>query len=87
MAYNYITVNDIQKEFSPFKYVMCFSLAMVSMMVGLAFLNGPGVYIKKLFVEKQLVASFVLITSILLSLWFSMIMGCCFSGRYVIFVK
>ena len=60
---------------APSKFVMCFSMAMMSMMVGLAFLNGPRVYIKKLFVEKNLVASIVLIASILLSLWFSMIMG------------
>jgi hypothetical protein len=58
---------------APAKFVMCFSLAMLSCIVGLAFLNGPRIYVKKLFMAKNLVASCVLIASILLSLWFSMI--------------
>ena len=60
---------------SPAKFVMCFSMAMLCTMVGLAFLNGPRLYIKKLFEAKNLIASCVLFSSILLSLWFSMIMG------------
>ena len=60
---------------APAKFVMCSSMSMLCMIFGLAFLNGPRLYIKKLLLEKNLVASCVLIASILLSLWFSMIMS------------
>ena len=57
----------------PAKFVMCFTLAIVACLFSLAFLNGPRIYVKRLFMEKNLVASICLITSTLLSLWFSMI--------------
>lgn len=58
---------------APAKFCACFSLAMVSLICGLAFLHGPRLYIKKLFISKNLVASCVLIVSTLCALWFSLI--------------
>ena len=58
---------------APSKFVMCFTLAMISTLVAMAFLNGPRLYVKRLFQEKNLVASAILLISIVMSLWFSMI--------------
>ncbi len=33
----------------PAKFVMCFTFAMISLLAMLAFLNGPRLYVKKLF--------------------------------------
>ena len=57
----------------PAKFVMCFTLGMLGLLVGLAFLNGPRTYVKKLFVKENLPASIFLIVSLVLSLWFSLI--------------
>ena len=56
---------------NPSSFVMCFTFSMISLIVAMAFLNGPRVYCKKLFLQKNLIASVVLISSILLALWFS----------------
>jgi hypothetical protein len=60
---------------SPSKFVCCFSLSMCSMIVGLSLLKGVRVYIKDLFNPKNRVASFALLISMLLSLYFSLIAG------------
>ena len=57
----------------PAKFVMCFTFAMISVIVSLAFVSGPRLYVKKLFIEKNLYASVLLILSILCALWFSLI--------------
>lgn len=57
----------------PAKFVMCFTFAMLSMIFGMAFMSGPRMYVKKLFLQKNLYASIFLITSILCALWFSLI--------------
>lgn len=62
--------------FSPQKFTMLFTLAVVSLIVGLAFLNGPLTYIKKITSDKKNVyASMVLILSMIFSLYFSIIAG------------
>ena len=68
----------------PAKFVMCFTLAIVASLFGLAFLSGPRIYVKKLFIEKNLIASICLIVSTLLSLWFSMIVDWLRLGTYLI---
>ena len=52
---------------------MCFTFAMIALISMLAFLAGPRLYVKKLFMQQNLYASIVLITSILGAIWFSMI--------------
>ncbi len=62
--------------FSPQKFTMLFTLAMVSLIFALAFLNGPVSYVKKVTSDKKnLVASAVLGFSIIFSLYFSIIAG------------
>ena len=58
---------------APAKFVMSFSFTMLALIAGLAFLNGPRKYMKKLFTDKNLYASVVLLVSILLSLYSSLI--------------
>ena len=58
---------------APDKFVLCFTLAMVCLLVGLANLSGPRLYCKKLFQSKNLIATSCLIVSIILSVYFSMI--------------
>lgn len=57
----------------PSKFVMCFTFAMLSLLIGMAFASGPRMYVKKLFLAKNLYASLFLIISILCALWFSVI--------------
>jgi hypothetical protein len=57
----------------PASFVMCFTFAMISLIVAFAFLSGPRVYIKKLFIQKNLYASVLLFISILSALWFSLV--------------
>ena len=60
--------------FAPEKFVLCFTLTVLSLMVGMAFISGPRMYVKNLFRDKKsLIASIVLLTSLILSLYFSMI--------------
>ena len=58
---------------APDKFVLMFTLAMMALLTGFAFLKGPRTYIKNLFVDKNLYASIVLLTSVVLSLWFSLV--------------
>lgn len=60
--------------FSPQKFTMLFTLAMLSLVVALAFINGPLQYVRKITSDKRnLVATCVLGGSIILSLYFSII--------------
>lgn len=62
--------------FSPQRFTMLFTLAVVSLIFGLAFLNGPLTYVKKITSDKRnLYASCVLICSMIFSLYFSIISG------------
>ena len=66
--------------FSPQRFTMLFTLAVVSLIFGLAFLNGPLTYVKKMTSDKRnLYASCVLICSMIFSLYFSII-----SGSYIL---
>ena len=58
---------------APSKFVLCFTLAVVALMAGMALLSGPRVYVKNLFRNKNLVASIVLLTSLVFSLYFSIV--------------
>ena len=58
---------------APDKFVLMFTLAMIALLTGFAFLSGPRSYIKKLFTDKNLYATIVLLASIVLSLWASCI--------------
>lgn len=58
---------------SPASFVMCFTFSMIFIILALAFLNGPRLYMKKLFIQKNLYASLFLIVSILCALYFSVI--------------
>ena len=57
----------------PAKFVMCFTFAMISLISAIAMLSGPRLYIKKLFLAKNLYATILLIFSIVMALWFSTI--------------
>ena len=58
---------------SPDKFVLFFTLTTSALLTGFAFLKGPRTYVKNLFVDKNLYASVALLTSIILSLYFSLI--------------
>ena len=58
---------------APSKFVLCFTLTIVSLIAGTASLSGPRVYVKNMFRDKNLIASIILITCIIFSLYFSMI--------------
>jgi hypothetical protein len=59
---------------SPQKFTMLFTLAMISLLFALAFLNGPLSYVKKMTTDrKNLIASSVMVVSIVFSLYFSVI--------------
>lgn len=57
----------------PAKFAMCFTFAMMSLIAGMALMAGPRLYVKKLFIAKNLWASVFLIFSIIMALWFSLI--------------
>ena len=60
--------------FSPQRFTLIFTLSLISLIVALAFMNGPLTYIKKITGNrKNLVASVVLTVSIIFSLYFSII--------------
>ena len=62
--------------FSPQRFTMLFTLTVVCLVAGLAFLNGPLTYIKKVTGDrKNLVASGVLFGSMIFSLYFSIVAG------------
>mmetsp|Transcript_38643 Transcript_38643/g.37001 ORF Transcript_38643/g.37001 Transcript_38643/m.37001 type:complete len:160 (-) Transcript_38643:52-531(-) len=60
---------------SPTKFTLLFTISMIATLVGLAFMNGPQSYLKKLTIKKNRIATGVLLGSILLSLYFSIISG------------
>ena len=60
---------------TPQVFTLFFTLAMVSALFGLAFLNGPANYVAKMSQSKNIVASVALLISIILSLYFSVIKG------------
>lgn len=60
---------------SPQKFTTLFTLSMLSLIFALAFLNGPATYTKKLTEKKNLFATAVMVTSIILSLYFAIIEG------------
>ena len=51
---------------SPQKFVLFFTISMISTLVGLAFLNGPQTYLKKLTIRKNRIATGVLLLSIII---------------------
>jgi len=57
----------------PYKFTEFFSLAVVSLLVGLAFLSGPRSYMKKLTSKKSMISTSVLFGSMILSLYFSLV--------------
>lgn len=62
--------------FSPQRFTMLFTLAVLSLIAGLAFLNGPLTYVKKITSDKRnLYATAVLFASMIFSLYFSIIAG------------
>jgi hypothetical protein len=57
----------------PAKWSMCFTVAMIALIMAMAFLAGPRSYIKNLFLAKNLWASILLIASMCLAVWSSLI--------------
>mmetsp|Transcript_90898 Transcript_90898/g.125353 ORF Transcript_90898/g.125353 Transcript_90898/m.125353 type:complete len:164 (+) Transcript_90898:222-713(+) len=57
----------------PSKFTMCFSLAMICCLLGLAYLRGPRTYLNSLFEGSQLLATCILLGSIVMSLYFSLV--------------
>lgn len=58
---------------SPSKFTLFFTLSMISLLVALAFFNGPRTYLNKLFEKKNRIKTSVLLGSMFLSLYFSLI--------------
>ena len=58
---------------APDKFVVCFTFTIFALIAGLASMNGPRTYIKNLFKDKNLIATGILLTCIIASLYFSMI--------------
>ena len=58
---------------SPASFVMCFTFAMIFIILSLAFLHGLRLYMKKLFTDSRKYASILLIISILAAFYFSVI--------------
>eukprot|EP00347_Sterkiella_histriomuscorum_P008562 403344619 len=58
---------------APQMFNLFFTIAMISAIAGLAFMNGPVVYARKMGESKNIVASTVLIISIVMSLYFSIV--------------
>ena len=58
---------------APDKFVLMFTFAVCSLLTGFAFLKGPRGYLKNLLVDRNLYASITLLSSMLLSLWASLI--------------
>ena len=62
--------------FAPQKFTMLFSLSLLAMIFGLAFMQGPASYIRKITSDKKnLIATGVLFGSMILSLYFSIVAG------------
>ena len=57
----------------PAKWSMCFTISMISLIMALAFLAGPRLYVKKLFLAKNLWASILLLSSMAGGFWTSVI--------------
>lgn len=60
---------------SPQRFTTLFTFSVVLLIVALAFMNGPATYANKLTEKKNVVASAVLAGSMVLSLYFSIIVG------------
>ena len=58
---------------SPSTFVMCFTFSMIALITAMAFWYGPRLYVKKLFIATNRYASLLLISSMLLALYFSLI--------------
>lgn len=58
---------------APDKFVTCYSITIFCLIAGLASMSGPRTYVKNLFRDKNLYASIILITCMILSIYFSMI--------------
>ena len=59
---------------SPDKFVLMFTITVIAVLTGFAFLKGPRTYVKNLFTDKNLYASITLLISMLLALYCSLIM-------------
>ena len=74
--------------FSPQRFTMLFTLAVISLIAGLAFLNGPATYVKKVTGDrKNLVATGVLFGSMIFSLYFSIVAGSYLMSLLLCFVE
>ncbi|CDW78590.1 sft2-like domain-containing protein [Stylonychia lemnae] len=58
---------------APQMFSLMFTIAMISAIVGIAFMNGPSEYAKKLTLRINIIASVVMMASIILSLYYSVI--------------
>ena len=58
---------------SPGKFVCIFTMAVIAALTGLAFWNGPQTYMNKMFEKVNLVKTVVLLGSMFLALWFSLV--------------
>lgn len=59
--------------FNPEKFTSCFTIAMLSFLIAIAFLTGPKTYLKKLTKKENLIKTGALFGSMILSLYFSII--------------
>ena len=66
-------INVFTIVLSPAKFVCIFTFSVLSGLMGLAWWNGPQVYMNKIFEKQYLVRTVTLFVSMGLSLWFSIV--------------
>jgi hypothetical protein len=71
---------------SPQKFTIFFTISMICCLTGLAYMNGTQTYLKKLTIKKNRIASSVLLASIVLSLYFSLIKSSYFFSLLFCFI-
>jgi hypothetical protein len=66
-------INVFNIVLSPGKFVCMFNISTLAGLTGLAFWNGPQVYMNKIFEKQFLVRTVTLFASMFLALWFSLV--------------
>ena len=59
----------------PGKFVLLFTLGSICLLLSMAFLQGPGTYLKKLFSQEKMVFTITYFVSIIFSLYATLIAG------------
>lgn len=58
---------------APDKFVTCYTICIFTFIAAMASMSGPRTYVKNLFRDRNLIATCILLTCVILSLYYSMI--------------